>query len=330
MKSIRLIGIEKGRVALEEFDTPLPCPGEVVVKTEWTLVSAGTERAFLLGLENALRPFPMRIGYNQAGTIMAVGDGVTAFAIGDRVATNGNHASHTTANTENVFRLPDNLTLDHAVFFNMIGIALQGIRKASVETGDGVLVLGLGMVGQLALQCAGLQGGFPLLAADVSDKRLALAKLCGADFTFNLNESVFEKKLAAATSGKGPSVVIEATGSPAPVNTAFQLAARGGRVVLLASTRGETERVNFYRDVHLKGLTILGAHNNVRPEENSTAGYWTWRDDAELVLRLLAAKRFSIEPLVSHRVGFTDAPDLYNKHLLQWNEDVMGVLIDWK
>ena len=124
-------------------------------------------------------------------------------------------------------------------------------------------------------------------------------------------------------------VVIEATGHPPVVNTAFQLAAWRGRVVLLASTRGETERVNFYRDVHGKGLTVLGAHNSVRPRHDSSPNFWTLRDDWELSLQLIAHGRVVVAPLITHRMPGIQATEAYQL-LMDWDPNLLGVVLNWE
>ena len=91
-------------------------------------------------------------------------------------------------------------------------------------------------------------------------------------------------------------MVIEATGAPALVNTAFQLAAQRGRVVLLGSARGDTERVNFYRDVHRKGLRVIGGHEIVRPLHENSPGYWTQISEQQVCLELLARRRVDVQP----------------------------------
>ncbi|NIT59040.1 MAG: zinc-binding dehydrogenase, partial [Aliifodinibius sp.] len=106
------------------------------------------------------------------------------------------------------------------------------------------------MIGLLALQLARLSGAFPVIAMDIIENRLNLAMECGADYIINPKDAEWENSLSKITQGKGPSVVIEATGNPEPVKTALKLAGWHGRVILLASTRGETKSVNFYQDVH--------------------------------------------------------------------------------
>jgi L-iditol 2-dehydrogenase len=111
------------------------------------------------------------------------------------------------------------------------------------------------------------------------------------------------------------------------VNDAFARAAAFGRVVLLASTRGVTE-TNFYRDVHRKGLAVLGAHANTVPPHDSSPGLWTLRDDTRLVLRLLVAGRLRVDPLISEIAPAEEAPRLYEQ-LGSWRKDALGMLLRW-
>jgi len=115
---------------------------------------------------------------------------------------------------------------------------------------------------------------------------------------------------------------------PDAVALAFQAAAPFGRVSLLASTRGDST-VNFYRDVHRKGLTIIGAHASLTvASSESRPGFWTWRDDAECFMRLLAAGRFQLDPLISTVVDWRTAEALYSR-ILSGDRDLIGTLIRW-
>ena len=122
-------------------------------------------------------------------------------------------------------------------------------------------------------------------------------------------------------------MVIEATGAPEPINAALKMAAPAGRVVLLASTRGETQ-VNFYRDVHKKGLSVLGAHNGARPPLESRPGVWTWQEDAGAVLELLRYGRLEVAHLITHRLPGSEASAAYEL-LKQWDPGLLGVVLQW-
>lgn len=257
------------------------------------------------------------------------GGDVTGFDIGDRVASSKGHTSHFVAAPDSLIKVTDAaLSPEEAVFFNLCTIALQGVRKARIELGEPVLVLGGGLIGLFAMQLAKLNGGLPVISADLSDSRLELATAVGADYALNPEADDFDDQIDEITEGKDLAVVIEATGHPEVVNTALQLADWCGRVVLLASTRGETEGVNFYRDVHQKGLTVLGAHNSVRPRQESSANFWTLRDDWELSLQLIAHHRVVVAPLITHRLPGTQAAEAY-RLLMEWDENLLGVVLDW-
>ena len=330
MKGHRVVWPRQGKVEIETFEFSKVAPDQVLVETECSLISPGTERAFLLGLSNAQGRYPSHPGYSNVGRVLDVGESVEGFDRGDWVASSAGHTSHFSTSPDRLIKIADpSVPPEEAVFFNLCAIALQGVRKARIELGEPVLVLGQGLIGLLALQLAQLNGGLPTIAVELADNRLKLAKSVGADYTLNPERDNFEAELDDITDGKGPAVVIEATGHPEAIHTAFQLAGWCGRVVLLASTRGETKDVNFYRDVHQKGLTVLGAHNSVRPRQESAPNFWTNRDDWGLCLQLIAHHRIQIAPLISHRLKGTDAPEAYQL-LMEWDAELLGVVLHWR
>ncbi len=329
MKGQRVVWPSRATVEIEEFEVPDLDNNDILVATERSLISPGTERAFLLGLPNAQGSYPSYPGYSNIGRIVEVGRNVEGFAIGDRVASSRGHTSHLVASPDSLIKIADPVLAEEAVFFNLCAIALQGVRKARIELGEPVVVLGQGLIGLMAIQLSRLSGALPVIGVDLAESRLTLAKTVGADDTLNPESPDFERSLAEMTKGKGPAVVIESTGNPEAVNTALRLAGWCGRVVLLASTRGETSNVNFYRDVHKKGLTIFGAHNAVRPRRESFPNFWTSRDDCELTLQLIAQHRITVAPLITHRLPWTDASQAYQL-LMEWDANLLGVVLNWE
>ncbi len=329
MKGQRVIWPDRAKVDIEAFELPAIKDDEILVATECTLISPGTERAFLLGLPNARGGYPSRPGYSNIGKVVEVGKNVSGYMIGDRVATTQGHTSHFVASPNRLLKVASSdAPAEEVVFFNLSAIALQGVRKARIELGEATLILGQGLIGLLALQLSKLSGAIPVIAADLTDSRLELSKSIGADHTLNPEDTDFSERLSNATMGKGPTVVIEATGHPDAISTALAAAGWGARVVLLASTRGETPSVNFYRDVHKKGLILYGAHNSIRPRQESSPNFWTSEDDSRLMLSLIAQKRFIVAPLISHRVPGHDAPKAYQL-LMEWNPGLLGVVLQW-
>ncbi|MDE0482596.1 MAG: zinc-binding alcohol dehydrogenase [Candidatus Poribacteria bacterium] len=329
MKGQRVIWPDRAKVDIEAFELPTIKDDEVLVATECTLISPGTERAFLLGLPNARGNYPSRPGYSNIGKVVEVGKNVSGYVVGDRVATTHGHTSHFVASPNRLLKVESSdVSAEEMVFFNLSAIALQGVRKARIELGEPTLVLGQGLIGLLALQLSKLSGAIPVIAADLTDSRLELSKSIGADYTLNPEDTDFSERLAGATMDKGPAVVIEATGHPDAISTALAVAGWGARIVLLASTRGETPSVNFYRDVHKKGLILYGAHNSIRPRQESSPNFWTSEDDSRLMLSLIAQRRFIVAPMISHRVPGHDAPKAYQL-LMEWNPRLLGVVLQW-
>lgn len=329
MRGKRVVWPERAKVDIEEFEIPSLNDDEVLVESECTLISPGTERAFLLGLPNTRGGFPSRPGYSNIGKVIAVGKAVTNCPIGERVASTGGHTSHFVTEPNRLIQIGSaDVPAEEAVFFNLGAIALQGVRKARIELGETTLVLGQGLVGLLALQLARVSGAVPAIAADLTDSRLNVSKSIGADCTLNPEDADFAEQLAAVTNGDGPAVVIEATGHPDAISTALDVAGWGARVIILASTRGETPNVNFYRDVHKKGLMLYGAHNSIRPRHETSPHFWTLEDDSRLLLSLIAQKRFSVAPLITHRVRGEEAPKAYQL-LMAWNPELLGVVLQW-
>ena len=329
MKAQRVVWPSRAKVDVETFALPPVGDDEVLVATECTLISPGTERAFLLGLPNAQGRYPSRPGYSNIGTVVEVGEAVTDCEVGDRVASTQGHTSHFVTSPSRLLKVPStDVPVEEAVFFNLGAIALQGVRKARIELGEATLVLGQGLIGLLAMQLSKLSGALPLITADLTDSRLEISKSMGADHTFNPEDVDFSKQLSDATKGDGPAIIIEATGHPDAISTALDVAGWGARVVLLASTRGETPKVNFYRDVHKKGLMLYGAHNSIRPRQESSPNFWTLEDDSLLLLSLITQKRFNVAPLISHRVPGEDASKAYQL-LMEWNPGLLGVVLQW-
>ncbi len=328
MQGMRVCWPERGKAILESFEVREPGSGEVLVRSEVTLISPGTERAFFLGLPNAQGRFPSYPGYSHVGRVLRAGAGVEGIPEGARVVSGGGHASCVTVRADRCVVAPEEGDPKHAVFHSLGAIALQGVRKSRVELGEAAATLGLGLVGSLALQLTRLQGALPAVGLDLDPGRRDLAVRCGADLALDPSGEAGLEAARAACGGSGPAVVIEATGFPEAVNVAFALAGNAGRVVLLASTRGVTE-TNFYQHIHKKGLIVHGAHNSARPARESSAAYWTLADDTRTVLRLLAAGRLQVEPYISEVFPAAEAARAYEV-LGSWRKDLLGMVLDWR
>jgi L-iditol 2-dehydrogenase len=314
-------------VEIEDFEIPQPRQKQVMVETVSSLISPGTETAWLNALPNTPAEFPQYPGYLNAGVIAAVGEGVTKVKVGDNVVSSLSHATHVLGEENSVSQFPDNLTFDEAAFTYLVEIALQGVRKARIELGEATVVMGLGLVGQLALQLARLNGAFPAIGVDYLENRVALAKKLGADYAINAKGIDIGKRVKEITDGRGAAVVIDATGSPLAPPTAVQLARKFGRIVLLGSTRGETT-FNFY-SAHSEGITIIGAHTSRRPNSDSSPGLWTPAEERALALKLLSQRKIEVRDLITAKMPYTESRAAY-KMLMDSKDKVAGIILNWK
>lgn len=321
MKSYRIVAPNRGEITISDFDLPAVEPQQVLVEIHYSAISPGTELAFLHHKPNTPGQYPYYPGYSACGRIIEKGEAVSSLAVGQRVACHARHAAHYVIEAEKCLPIPDGVTDVEASVYRLASIALQGIRKAQIQLGWTAAVLGLGPIGNLAGQLARAAGAGHVEGIDPVGWRRELALTCGFDAAVAAAEQVSRQA--------GFETVIEATGVPEAIPSAFHLARQLGHVVLLASTRGETANVNFYRDVHKKGLTIFGAHDSIRPAQDDHLFYRTQRADDEIVLKLIAGGRIKTEPLVSDVVSFEDAPEAYER-LAGRDEQLMLIAFRWK
>lgn len=320
---------------LLEVEKKAPAAGEVCVKMLYTCVSAGTERANLIGDPNVGGgrgndiPWPRVSGYSGSGIVDSVGEGVTEFAPGDRVVTYwGKHHEYNTLPKNQVIKVEDdNVSMQDAAFTFITTFSLAAIRKTRLELGESCMVVGLGILGLFAIQYAHIGGAYPVIAVDFSEERRNLALKMGADYAFDPSDENMPEMIKKVTGGKGANCIIEVTGRPEALNTSLLCAARFARVALLGCTRVPTT-VNFYNDVHFPGVTIVGAHTMARPDEESHAGWWTHVDDCKTTLKFLGAKRFDIKSIIHEVHSPHDAPEVYNRLAFDKNFPI-GVQFDW-
>ena len=337
MQARRLVAFRPLTMELETVALPdAPPPGMMLVELETTAISAGTEVANYRGItaqrsagQPDWRAAPYEPGYAAAGIVRAVGEGVTAFGVGDRVCGMARHASAAVVEPARFVHVPAGVSSDDAAMTTLVCIVMNAVRLARLDLGDQVAVVGAGLIGQLALQLSRLAGARPTVAVDPIAARLDLAVRCGADGGVSPDAPDARQRLDDLTEGRGFTVVFEATGTPAAFTPALKLVARGGRLILLGSTRGLVDQFDPYADVHLKGVTIIGAHITTHPTHATPANPWTMENNRRLSLRLIADGSLQLEPLISHRIVPEEAPAMYDR-LAHNRESVLGVLIQWR
>lgn len=308
---------------LEPYEFLGPGPGEVLVDTRCTLVSPGTETAVLCGLPGVPRGmFPFPPGYSAVGVARAVGAGMNV-RIGQRVAGRLPHASRGIMSSISLFAVPDDVSDEQACFIELGIITLQGVRRAAIKPGDRVVVLGQGLIGQMANRLARVCGAAWIGGVAVSRSREATARRGGW-----IDEFVALKE-NPALSEIGADVVIEAVGTPGAVLTAVDCAREGGSVVLLGSARGLGRNLEIYRRAQLRNITLVGAHISVLPDRDVSPGRYTYQEEGRLFLDLLRFKRLEVADLITWHARPEDCNMVYEV-LAKGGEHHVGITFDWR
>jgi 2-desacetyl-2-hydroxyethyl bacteriochlorophyllide A dehydrogenase len=341
MNARQVVIVEPYRVAVREVELPPPAPNQVLVRTEVSAVSAGTELAVYTGTHQWLKDpnlpdwkFPFRPGYSAAGMVVAVGSAVSGWKSGDRVSYPGNHASMEllTIGHERgrLWRLPAKLDAEKASVACIARYGLGAAIRPGITLARSAAVLGLGVIGQFALRSLMAAGAYPVVGIDAVAMRRNAALAAGADHVLDPAGGDLREQLAAVLGSRGAEIVADATGVPHAVPTAMSLACDGGQVVVVGSPRGRAKEVNFYDDLHRRYIEVTGAHGNMlfEPAHTRLAGAWDIDKAQRWLLGALASGRLNLAGLITHRIQPEQLGDAY-EGLLKKKEEYLGVVIRW-
>jgi 2-desacetyl-2-hydroxyethyl bacteriochlorophyllide A dehydrogenase len=333
--------VEPFRTELREVKLPSPGSNQILVQTEVSAVSSGTELAVYTGTHQWLKDpslpewkFPFRPGYSAAGVVAAVGPGVTAWKAGDRVSYPGNHASAEllTIGHERgrLWRLPSGLDAEKAAWACIARYGMGAPIRAGITLGRSAAVLGLGAIGQFALRCLIAAGASPVIGIDSVHMRRQAALAAGADHVSNAESGNLKQELDVSLGSRGAEIVADATGVPDAIPKAMSLVCDGGQVVIVGSPRGRAKDVNFYDDLHRRYIEVTGAHGNMLFEAAHTrlGGAWNIDKAQRWLLASLANDRLSLKGLVTHRIKPEELTEAY-EGLLKKKEEYLGVTMRW-
>lgn len=309
MKSIVIENPNK--IALLDRDVPEPGPGELLIKVMASGI-CGTDLHIYRG--EYLGKYPVIPGHEFSGVVMAVGNLITRFKPGDRVAVEPNIACDNCINCLNnrqnfclnwqaigvtlpggmeeyvavpekaVFSIGD-LAFEHGAFVEPLSCVVHGIQRAHISLGDHVAILGAGPIGNLLLQMARLQGAAKITMLETNTGRAELARQLGADFVATRLEDL---------QMDGYDVVIDATGAIPVMNRSIDFARKGGSVLLFGvPPSGKNLEMEGFK-IFQKGLTLLSSFTSVRNSYQAVA--------------LLQSGQIRVEPLISHRLPLKDLP----------------------
>lgn len=278
---------------------------------------------------------PLPLGYCNVGMVANVGEGVSGFARGDRVASNGKHAEVVNVPVNLCAKVPDGVSNDEAAFTVLGAIALQGIRLIQPTLGECVVVTGLGLIGLMTVQLLRAHG-CRVLGLEFAGDRLALAQRFGAEV---VNLGGGEDPLAATqrfSRGRGIDAVIitATTESSDPIHQAAQMCRKRGRIVLVGVTGLELSRADFYeKELMFQVSCSYGpGRYDVNYEEKGQdypIGFvrWTEQRNFEAVLDMMASGALDVNPLISHRFAIQDAERAYE--VVGGSEPSLGILLEY-
>jgi len=319
MKAVRVL--EPNVVQVQNIPSPQRGPGEVRIRIERAGI-CGSDLAIIHG-HNPFAKYPVTPGHEFSGRVAEAdpgskfkeGDPVTARPVlscgkcraclsGDQnhcpdmkvlgVHLDGGYAEEIVVPEEIVKRVPNGLSADVASMAEPLAVAYHINRRARLASGQNLVVIGAGVIGNLIFQVAKSKGAGQAIAADIVEERLQLALKTGADWAINTRQ-VDPVAFARDKFGEGPDIVFDLVGTEKVVEQAIQMARAGGIVVLVAIPHQQTLAFN-YKEVFGKELELLGTR--------------VYNDaDFETALQLLASGKIQAERLISHRVPLSQGQE---------------------
>lgn len=333
----------KGQFVVIEQPIPEPKRGQVLIEVAASLISPGTE---LGGIPNRRKSpsnaAPTPFGYQNAGIVIKLGEGIARFKLGDRVACMGGgyalHASHAVAPVNLTVPIPDGVSFEEAAFCHLAATALHAVRRAEPAFGENFAVSGLGVVGQLCVQFAKLSGTH-VVGLDRFPKRLEVAKATGADAAFDVAEGDPVPKVVEFCRGHGLDAGIIAFGGEG-TQAAMQLyemmkpapdTHRWGRIVVVGGATATLHLAAGLGNVDIRSSARPGPGYHDDAWEHG-ADYppvfvrWTTQRNLEESLRAIAEGTLRVKPLISDVFPLDEAPAACEK-LVSTPGEALGVIL---
>lgn len=344
--------LKSGATVLEEVPVPQVKAGCVLIQTTRTLVSLGTERMLVEfgkanlidkarqqpdkvkqvldkiktdGLQPTLEAVfnklgqPLPLGYCNVGKVVAVGRGVTEFVVGDRVASNGNHAEYVCVPKNLVAKIPDNVTDEEATFTVIGSIGLQGIRLLNPQLGECVVVIGLGLIGLVAAELL-RANGCKVIGVDFDQQKVDIAKDKGI-YAINPKSGIdpvkYVEEMTGGVGADGVLITASAKGDEV-IHQACLMSRKRGRVVLVGVIGLNMRRDDFYKkELSFQVSCSYGAGRYDEEYENKGHDYplayvrWTEKRNFETILGAISSKVLDVQPLITEVVDLADYSEIY-------------------
>lgn len=320
----RITFTAKGVVEILSFDGGKPKPGQVLVETEASAISAGTELSRLYDFHMAPRPFPQNTGYLTCARAIELGEGVEGISLGELYIISGmGHLSHFCVPKTNLTLVPKGVSSEAAAFTNLMQVSLRSVRQAEINLGGSVLIFGLGLIGQFAQLFSRINGATRVVCIDPSARRRELAKKTGLMHAFDPIDKDLDKKIKEVTGNGQFDAVFDSTGVPNVVSKLPAYVRDFGTLMILGGVHKPVE-LDLYTHIQKRSLRLIGSgspdpHNF--PYDNDAKNQQT-------ILDLMQNKTLNIDPLITHFVPVEEAPKMYR--MLQEEKDAgLGVAFQW-
>ncbi len=353
MKQI-LQSFKTGQTELADIPAPMVSKGKLLIRTTHSLVSLGTERMLVEfgksslvskalqqpervkmvldkiksdGLFPTIETVfnkleqPLPLGYCNAGVIEEIGEGVSGFAMGDRVASNGQHAGYVCVPQNLAVKVPDNVSQEEATFTVIGSIGLQGMRLCSPSFGETIVVTGLGLIGLITAQLL-LANGCRVIGVDIDKDKCSLAKKWGIE-TVNPSDGTDPVKVVMdLTSGVGADgVIITASAKNNDIiSQAARMSRKRGRIILVGVIGLELNRAEFYeKELTFQVSCSYGPGRYDDNYENKGIDYplgfvrWTEKRNFETILQAISNGNLNVKDLITEIIEIEDFQKVYGE-----------------
>lgn len=358
--------ISSGRTSTVSLPTPVSVRGELLIANRASLISAGTEKMVMdiakksligkarerpdqvrrviekmktEGVLDTIRQVrekldqPMGLGYCSAGVVIAAGPGVDQYQVGDRVASNGPHAGVVSVPVNLCASIDDSVSFEQASFAVLGSISLQGVRLAKVSLGETVFVIGLGLVGQVAVGLLAA-AGCRVIGTDPDPTKCELALQSGAAIA-QPNLSAADVQTMSRGAGADAVLITASTSSNGPIELACDAVRAKGRIVLVGVVGLEVpRRPMYFKEVEFVVSCSYGPGRYDPNYEERGIDYpighvrWTEQRNIQAVLDLLASGKLSVDHLISHRFDIEKAEEAYQM-ISESSEPYVGVVLKY-
>lgn len=315
---MRAVATQSGQIMVAQYDKPETPAGHVLVRTEFSAISPGTEMIFVRKASEQA----VKLGYSAVGIVERVGEGVEGIEVGSRVACYGapyvHHAEWLAVPANLTGAVPETVEPEEAALAGLGAIAVHALRVADLRFGESVIVVGLGILGNLIAQIASA-AAYRTVGLDVSPERVAMLSRQGFAHMYEGQEAM-EANLADAVGRFGADAVLHCASGPgeALINRSFQWIRDRGKIVIVGDLSTEFSRNLMFgkeAQVHISRAGGPGRYDAQYERENRDypIGYVRWTEGRNIAeyIRLLREGRISVKPFITDIYPLERAPEAY-------------------